>query len=195
MTVDRIMADQARGGTYREHVVKLQKEFRNLVSDGATDPATFEQLLCRLLQNFEQERLNNEAQIRRLQNEMAYCEATNRACVMFSNVLVNVVASVRHDMKPIETTLVSDKPAPITDTEMLKKICICGCVDEEDAKTCKCVCHTKGHCDVLTCVYCQTVKQKQKEKPPQDNGTHKIKTQTVLLPKKTRGRKKKVLNN
>jgi hypothetical protein len=194
MTVDRIMADQARGGTYREHVVKLQKEFRDLVSDGAPDPATFERLLCRLLQNFEQERLNNEAQIRRLQNEMAYCEATNRACVMFSNVLVNVVASVRHDLKPIETTPVSEKPVPISDTEMLKKICICGCVDDEDTANCNCVCHTKGFCDVPTCIHCQTIKQKQKEEPPQDNGTRKTKAQTVLLPKK-RGRKKKVLNN
>ena len=195
MAIDRIMTDQSRGGTYREHVIKLQREFKQLIEDGAADPHTFEHLLCQLLQQFEQERLRNESQIRRLQNEMAYCEATNRACIMFANVLINTVAAVRHNMSPLTQPLKEpdpEIPQRVSDTDMLKQICICGCVDEEDAKNCSCVCHTQGFCDVPTCTYCQNIKKEHKNKPLKESKTKHTKT---VAKHAKRGRKKKDLTN
>ena len=53
----------------------------------------------------------------------------------------------------------------MTDTKMLKTICICGCVDAEDASRCDCDCHSVGYCEDVRCAVCPAKKEAAKDKP------------------------------
>ena len=53
----------------------------------------------------------------------------------------------------------------VTDTELLKVICICGCQDEEDTKECACKCHTDGYCGNEQCLACSAKEKEARSKP------------------------------
>ena len=86
---------------------------------------------------------------------------------MFSNLLVGVLASQVQEVKRSEQmggerlVDVPDNGDRISDKEMLQRICICGCVDEEDAANCDCSCHRGIPCDDENCVVCKAEKALQ----------------------------------
>lgn len=196
MSSDVITNEQKRGGTFREKFVELHGEFNELMKSGAATPALFESSMVQLLKSFENVRLQSESTIRKLEREIAFNEATLMACNKFSNLVVSVVAAHRREnCRQADEPRVSPedvgvgKDASISDVEMLKTICLCGCQDEIDAADCKCECHTKGWCDREDCVVCRKAEAeaKKSEKSPKK----KTKKETKKTAKKKATKKRK----
>jgi hypothetical protein len=149
--------DDQRGAIHREKFARLQVEFDELIKLGAAGPEDFRTVCFRMLKGFENTRLKNHSQIQKLKEEIAFCEATARACDMFEGLLIGLISSYRADKAAgLETPRVRDEDGKevISDTDMLKTICICGCQDDEDRSTCKCVCHQGIPCGKSNCVVC-----------------------------------------
>lgn len=160
--------DQKKMGTFKMHLQELQVHFRDLMNEGIADPRVFEKTLEDFLRQFETIRISQEREIRRLETQMAYCRARQRAASEHANLVlavlttnVNQAIQAHKDSgglvsRPPESTLPEEI---ITDTEMLKRICICACVDEQDASRCDCACHTVGYCDDVRCAVCPAKKE------------------------------------
>lgn len=143
-----------RGISHRESFVNLQSEFANLQRLGAGGK-DFESVAMGLLRAFENTRKKNEGQIARIREEIKFCEATNHACDMFEQLLMGLIGAARVNLEQGHEP--STPPSPegvVADTDVLKTICVCGCQDEEDTKTCKCLCHQGQHCGNANCVVC-----------------------------------------
>lgn len=180
--------DQKKLGTFKMHLQELQVHFRDLMAEGISEPRVFEKTLEDFLRQFETIRVSQEREIRRLETQMAYCRARQRAASEHANLIlavlttnVNQAIQAYRDTggasaKPPESTLPEDV---ISDTEMLKSICICGCVDEEDAANCDCNCHTVGYCDDPRCAVCPDKKGKK-------GSTKKTKKAKKKVAKKTK---------
>jgi len=153
--------DQARYGTHDTHYAKLVDRFRELEEGGAADGARFKTVCFQLLKSFEALRVSREGQIKKLSRQIEYNRAQQEMCSMFSKILVGMIATqVQEAQSGTAPTPVPNKApdAPISDKEMLQRICVCGCQDEEDAKDCDCTCHTVGYCDNENCVVCSAEK-------------------------------------
>lgn len=142
-----------RGISHRENFLKLQSEFGELRRLGA-GPEVLESVATRLLRSFETQREKNDAQIARIREEIKFCEATSRACDMFEQLLIGLITSCRADLTHVASAEAPSPDGVVTDTEMLKKICVCGCQDEEDSRSCKCSCHQGVPCGNPQCVVC-----------------------------------------
>jgi hypothetical protein len=174
--------DQKKMGTFKMHLQELQVHFRDLMEEGITEPRVFEKTMEDFLRQFETIRVVQEREIRRLETQMAYCRARQRAASEHANLIlailttnVNQAIQAYRDTggasaKPPESTLPDEI---ISDTEMLKRICICGCVDEEDAARCDCSCHTVGYCDDPRCAVCPDKKSAAEAKPKKKKVTKK----------------------
>lgn len=148
-----------RGGIHRERFARLQAEFDELVQLGAAGPEDFRVIAMRLLRAFETTRLKNHDQIDKLKQEIAFCEATQKACDMFENLLLGLVEAHKNDRKKgLQAVVTPDGGVSVTDTDLLKTICICGCRDAEDAEECTCSCHKGIPCGKPNCSVC-TAKQ------------------------------------
>lgn len=167
--------DQKRMGTFKMHLHELQTHFRDLMAEGISDPHVFEKTMTDFLRQFETIRVTQEREIRRLETQIAYCRARQRAASEHANLILAVLTTnVSHAIqahrdsngkssRPPESTLPEEV---MTDTEMLKTICICGCVDDVDAKSCDCGCHTVGYCEDERCAVCPDKKAEAAKKPP-----------------------------
>ena len=160
--------DQKRMGTFKMHLNELQAHFRDLMSAGISDPHVFQKTMTDFLRKFETIRVTQEREIRRYETQIAYCRARQRAASEHANLILSILTtnvsnaleahrnSNGETSRPPESTLPEEV---ITDTELLKTICICGCVDEADAKSCKCACHTEvGYCTDERCAVCPVKK-------------------------------------
>jgi hypothetical protein len=165
--------DQKRLGTFRLHQRELQAHFRDLMAEGVTDPAIFENTMVDFLRQFETIRVTQERQIAKYEQQIAYCRARQRAASEHANLILAILTTqVDHAIKAKKAQVLSEKSdsSVITDTELLKKICICGCQDEEDALDCDCKCHTDGFCKEENCLVCKekrlssTAKKKKSKK-------------------------------
>lgn len=164
MATDEITQEQKRHGTYRERFLQVKKEFHQLIEEGG-DNATVEGILIKILKDMEDIRLKNELDSRRLEQQLAVCQATARACSTYSNLVVSAVSYYRRELKKTpEAVQETEKSSVPKDTDVLKTICLCGCQDEEDAAGCQCVCHTKGWCDRPDCTVCRQ-KEAEAKKP------------------------------
>lgn len=164
--------DQKKLGTFKMHLQELQVHFRDLMAEGITEPRVFEKTMEDFLRQFETIRVVQEREIRRLETQIAYCRARQRAASEHANLIlailttnVNQAIQAYRDTggasaKPPESSLPDEI---ISDTEMLKRICICGCVDEEDAARCDCNCHSVGYCDDPRCAVCPGKKKSPKK--------------------------------
>jgi len=159
--------DQKKMGTFKMHLQELQVHFRDLMMEGIADPRVFEKTLEDFLRQFETIRISQEREIRRLETQMAYCRARQRAASEHANLILAVLttnvnqAIQAHRDSGGTTSRAPESTLPdevISDTEMLKRICICGCVDEEDAARCDCNCHSVGYCDDDKCAVCPAKK-------------------------------------
>jgi hypothetical protein len=166
--------DQKKLGTFKMHLQELQVHFRDLMAEGITDPYVFEKTLEDFLRQFETVRIVQEREIRRLETQMAYCRARQRAASEHANLVLAVLttnvnrAIQAHRDSGGATAKAPESTLPeeiISDTEMLKRICICGCVDEEDAARCDCNCHTVGYCDDPRCAVCPAKKEAAEKAP------------------------------
>ena len=174
--------DQKKMGTFKMHLQELQTHFRDLMVEGVTEPRVFEKTLEDFLRQFETIRVVQEREIRRLETQMAYCRARQRAASEHANLIlailttnVNRAIQANRDSggttsRPPEATLPEDV---VSDTEMLKRICICGCVDEEDAARCDCDCHSAGYCDDERCAVCPDKKRVAEASPKKKKATKK----------------------
>ena len=148
------MSEEFRGAFHRERFAKLQSEFDELVKLGGAGTEDFKVFAFRLLKSFEVARLKNFSQIQKLREEIAFCEATSKACDMFENLLIGLIEAHKNDKQRGVATQVNTEGAPITDVELLRTICICGCRDEEDARSCDCSCHKGVPCSSPQCTVC-----------------------------------------
>lgn len=145
------------GAVLRERFVKLESLFYDLekLGSGLED---FKTVSFRLLKAFENTRLKNLDQINNLKQEIAFCESTQRACDIFEGMLINLIESHKNDkIKGLETAnrvLNKDGKEIPLDTDVLKTICVCGCLDEEDSSKCTCICHKGEPCGRPNCVFC-----------------------------------------
>lgn len=154
--------DQQKQGTHPQHTAKLTAQFATLIAEGAATPQRYQELCFTLLKSFEAMRVDQERQISDYQAKIAYCRAQQQSCSQFSNLLVGILA--RQVQEVARARQMGDpEPAPqaspsghvVTDTEMLQRICICGCVDEADAANCDCECHSeRGYCIDARCAVC-----------------------------------------
>ena len=143
-----------RGISHRENFANLQAEFSNLQRLGAGGK-DFESVAMGLLRAFENTRKKNEGQIARIREEIKFCEATSHACDMFEQLLLGLIGAARVNLeKGLEPNTPPTPEGVVSDTEVLKTICVCGCQDAEDAATCKCLCHQGQHCGNVNCVAC-----------------------------------------
>lgn len=154
--------DQRKQGTHREHLSRLSDQFARLMESGAATPERYRELCSTLLRSFEGLRLEQERQIADYNAKIAYCRATQSSCSMFSNLLIGVLKNQVREALNAQQAAVAAVPEaepgngrPITDVEMLQRICICGCVDDEDAADCDCSCHRGQPCDRTDCVVCK----------------------------------------
>lgn len=166
--------DQKKMGTFKMHLQELQVHFRDLMEQGIADPRVYEKTMEDFLRQFETIRITQEREIRRLETQMAYCRARQRAASEHANLILavlttNVNQAIRaHKDSGGETSRAPESTLPeevMTDTEMLKTICICGCVDEEDASQCDCACHSVGYCGDVRCAVCPDKKAAAESKP------------------------------
>lgn len=185
--------DQRKDGTHREHFSRLTDQFQKLVEYGAATPERYKQMCFTLLKSFEGVRLDQERQIKNFEAKIAYCRATQQNCSMFSNLLVGFMATQVQEAGRAEAL---GMPSPseetgngerISDTEMLRRICVCGCVDEEDAAQCECSCHSGKPCDLEHCVVCRA---KKVQLASETSGRRRA--PVPKRPKKKRSRKKAV---
>lgn len=191
--------DQKRLGTHKEHFSRLSDQFKELMEHGAATPERFKQLCFTLLKSFEGVRLDQEGQIKKYEANIAYCRATQQACSMFSNLLVGALATQVQEVKRAEAVGSAPLPAQIpgngdrvSDKEMLQRICICGCVDEEDAANCDCSCHQGEPCKDERCVVCQAklaLETSGRRQPPKPKAPAK-KTTRKKAPRKKAAKKK-----
>lgn len=174
--------DQKRLGTYKMHQRELQTHFRDLMEAGISDPRVFEQTLLDFLRQFETIRVSQERQIAKYEQSIAYCRARQRAASEHANLILAILTTqVDHAIKAKgaggngEHKPGEDPPAvkTVTDTELLKTICMCGCQDEEDAARCDCMCHVVGYCEDVRCAVCPEKKASQEKKPPRKKSTKK----------------------
>lgn len=177
MSVDTIHDSQKKGGTYKQHLAQLLADLGNLIRNGGGTQENFERMFAHLLKSFEGTRLKEESEIRRLKRELAVHEATIRSCNTFSNVLLGLVKTYAEEAAGRSTDNVFtksvrfveeaenkvEKPVRESDVEMRKRLCKCCCVDEDDAKSCDCACHTQGYCDDPDCAVCVELKTLEKE--------------------------------
>jgi hypothetical protein len=144
--------------TYMQHVAKLKREFRELVSADGAGPETFESVLFQLLKSFETVRLKSERDIKELEEQIRALRYAQKNAEVFSKMLVGMVAKrTQEHLAGQEPEAVDPNARPI-DTEVLKTICVCGCQDEEDAADCECSCHRGVPCDSEKCVVCAAKK-------------------------------------
>ena len=187
MAIDEIVQEQKQNGTHRERFLKLKKEFHDFMQAGG-DPATMEGILVKILADMEDLRLKNEQDARRLEKQLAFCQATAKACSTYSNLVVSAVSFYRREVEkgaPPAPEEVS-KSDPPKDTDVLKTICLCGCQDEEDAAECRCVCHTKGWCDRPDCTVCREKEKAASVKKPARKKATKKATKKKVTKKATR---------
>lgn len=176
--------NEQRGVGYRESFLKVESDFKELMDSGGATPDNFKAALFKVLRSFETVRRKNNNQISNLESEIAFCQATSRACDMFENILVGIIRTIKNEVQgglnvDVPEHVVSDPPK---DTDVLKTICLCGCLDEIDAADCQCICHTKGFCDRPDCTVCRAKEvAAEEEKKSKSNGKSK----------KRPGRKKK----
>jgi len=167
MTTNPHIQEQKRSGTHRERFLQLQAELREF-SEGA-EPKNYEEALYRFLSQFERLRLDNEAQVMKLEKQISFCEGTARACSTIANTLVSVMRRYREELgrgtpppePPKEAKPEGGNGVPL-DTDVLKTICVCGCQDAEDAQDCDCSCHKGVPCDKEQCVVCLAKKEQLK---------------------------------
>lgn len=180
--------DQRKQGTHKEHFSRLSEQFHELVENGAATPDRYKQLCITLLKSFEAIRLEQETSIKNYEAKIAYCRATQQSCSLFSNLLVGIISSQVQEVKRA-VQLGHEPPNPavpsnggrISDTEMLQRICICGCVDDEDASNCDCSCHKGEPCGQTGCVVCKAlavqmgseVAERRRVQPPKKQKTSK----------------------
>lgn len=152
---------QKKYGTYKEQILQVQKEFLNIREAGDVTADHMESFCIRLLKSAETIRVNSDAQIRKLQSQIDQHASTMRFAGMWSNMLVTQLMFFRRDSMGVkgvspkeEAEQAINKDSAEKDTEVLKRICICGCLDDEDASQCKCSCHKGEPCGQLNCVYC-----------------------------------------
>jgi hypothetical protein len=188
------MSEETRGALHRERFAKLQSEFSELMEMGAAGPEDFKTVAFRLLKAFEVTRLKNHAEIDKMRQQIAFCEATQRACDMFENLLIGVIEAHKNEKKQhLETKVLDSDGNPIRLAEdVLKTICACGCLDEDDIKNCKCSCHQGIPCDNPVCVVCSAKKIQAETLADETNSSQAvISPETGLKPKRVI-RKKKV---
>jgi hypothetical protein len=158
--------DQKTKGTFKMQFHELQKQFKELMDAGYTDIHYFEKTLEELLRSFETIRISQERHIRDFETKIAWCRARQRAASEHANLILSILVGQVQTAK--EAAKYMDRPAPqpengkperISDVEMLKTICKCGCVDDEDAKDCDCECHTVGYCSDPDCAVCPDKKE------------------------------------
>jgi len=171
--------DQKRMGTYKMHQHELQVHFRDLMQAGISDSRVLEKALEEFLSKFETIRVTQEREIQRLEQQISYCRARQRAASEHANLILAILTT--HVSRAVQSANAADGKVPssgapttpgiISDTEMLKTICICGCVDEDDASKCDCSCHSVGYCQDEKCAVCpdkrkslSTVKPRLKKK-------------------------------
>lgn len=85
--------DQLRHGTYREQLTSLQSALDDAIQSGATNVEDFTATLTQILKAIEGLRVKNENQISNLREQIAFHEATARACSLLGSVVVGVVRS------------------------------------------------------------------------------------------------------
>lgn len=190
MATDEITQEQKQSGTHRERFLKLKKEFHDFMKAGG-DPATMESILVKVLADMEDLRLKNEQEARRLEKQLAVCQATATACATYSNLVVSAVSFYRRELEKGTPPPKEEKPKeePLKDTDVLKTICLCGCQDEADAADCQCVCHTKGWCDRPDCTVCRK-KEAESKKPVKKKAPARKKAAKKKATKKKTTRKK-----
>jgi len=189
VSIDIITNDQTKHGTNREKFLSLQSEFYKIIATGMATPESFEELLIRFLARIENVRLQAELEARRLEKLISFHEGTTRACVQLANLIVGIVEEHRKNLEAkVQTATLSEpdnlkkepkKDDTPTDTELLQRICLCGCQDEEDARTCTCSCHTNasGLCDNAACTSCRAREAECKpRRAPAKKKTKKTKT-------------------
>ena len=181
--------DQKRMGTFKMHLNELQTHFRDLMAAGITDPHVFQKTMTDFLRQFETIRVTQEREIHRLETQIAYCRARQRAASEHANLILavlttNVAQAIQahrdsngETSRPPESTLPEEV---ISDTEMLKTICICGCVDDIDAKDCKCACHTDvGYCEDARCAVCPEKREAAQKAPKKKRARKKASRKKV----------------
>ena len=194
MAVDVVTEEQTRHGTYRERFLQVKEEFHKLMEVGGT-PEDMEGVLVKLLKDMEDLRLRNEVQVRRLEQEIAVCNATAKACTTYSNLVVSSISFYRRQRQNAQPH-VDPNPEPgggngvPKDTDVLKTICICGCQDEVDSADCICGCHTDvGYCTLENCVVCQAKIAAKPKKTTKKKTTKKGPTRKKSYTKKTTRKK------
>lgn len=165
-----IVIEDRRGHSHRERFLQLQAELR-IFSENAS-PKDYETVLHRFLSEFERLRIDTENQILKLHRELSFCEGTAKSCTTVANTIVSVLRRHYEEMNPTapknpsSTTQTEEnneeKTEIVTDRDILKTICICGCQDEEDAANCTCSCHKGIPCDNENCVVCKAKKEQLK---------------------------------
>jgi len=172
--IDKQYQTQMRGGTYNDNLVRLQSEFFEIVKSGVS-PRGLHHMLGRLLKAFENQRVECNRQIRKLEAELNFNEGTANACCMFSNLILSMLEGYNRDgllsgISPEEMKKSKDieqvekveeevdklkKEEERIKAEMLKKYCAnCGCQDEGDMEKCDCSCHNGKHCGNEHCIVC-----------------------------------------
>lgn len=156
-------SDQKKEGTFHLHFSKLREQFAKLKDEGGSSEATRDAML-ELLRAFENERLSHERAIRKAERQIDYCRAMQRACSMHSNLLVDILTRKAGDWEKREGApsngsgngQLADGTKILTEEEARATLCICACVDDEDAEQCDCTCHTDGFCNDDDCLVCKS---------------------------------------
>jgi hypothetical protein len=152
--------DQKKRGTFNDHFVQLKYQFKALMDVGADDPEVYQAALMTLLRGFEGIRVEQERQIRDYEKKIAYCRAKQESCSMFASMLIGVLVTKVNEAKHAKETggvvYAPDGTPRERDVDVVgKRVCICGCQDEEDEADCTCVCHSEKYCSDDRCLFCQ----------------------------------------
>lgn len=162
--------DQKKNGTFQTQFQRLRLQLRDL-TEGGVDPKDVEEVFMTLLRGFENQRLSHQRNIRKLERQIEWERAQEHACSQHAALMLGTIGVQITRKQSGQAAMPSDTPQDrISDTELLKTICICGCQDEEDAADCDCPCHTdKGYCENPKCSVCPPKKEEaekiSKKKP------------------------------
>lgn len=184
--------DQKKNGTFQTNFQTLKGGLQRLL-EGGVDPHHIEEIFMTLLRGFENERLSCERNIKKLERQIEWERAKQHACAQHAALLLGIVGVQLGRKESQQAQMPQNDPSPVlTDKELLKTICICGCRDEEDAANCDCPCHHGGFCENPRCSVCPG-KKAAIEASEQETKTRKkttTKSRSKKAPAKTTAKKK-----
>jgi len=166
--------DQKKLGTAAGHIVAVRKQMQELMERGDATPELFEDTLMTILRSLEVERIEQERYIKDYERKIEFCRAKQQAASQYSSLVVGILMTKSREVRlpRVDRGDGGNGTTRITDKEMLQRICACGCVDEEDASKCDCVCHQGGYCDNPECVVCPARRLQDEAEKQRANEEH-----------------------